>query len=104
MNGKLTQVVCLDVGCGKNSTNDYVEGSDEDENDDDTRVFDKFYAVPNATSDETRPKQDSGAGAGDDSSGDAFDWRQKYFEMEKRLREKENEIATIKRRVLHAVM
>lgn len=101
LNGKLTQVVCLDVGCGKNSANDYAGGSDEDENDDDAREFDGFYTVPNATSGGARSKQD---GAGDDASGDAFDWRKKYFEMEKRLREKENEIATIKRKVLHAVM
>ena len=105
LNGKLTQVVCLDMGCGKNSANDYAEGSDEDENDDDdTRGFDKLYTMPNVTSGGARSKQDSDAGGGDDSSGDAFDWRKKYFEMEKRLREKENEIATIKRRVLHAVM
>ena len=42
--------------------------------------------------------------SGSDLNGSEFDWRKKYFELEKRLREKEEEISTIKRKVLHAVM
>jgi len=112
LKGDFSQVVCLGMMSGKFGQNEDLIGTDEEEeeeeeeeNDDDEGVYDRFeFPSGNTTSRGRRGNRRDVIDDGHDPSGNEFDWRQKYFEMEKRLREKENEIAIIKRKVLHAVM
>lgn len=111
LKGDFSQVVRLGMVSGKFGQNGDLMGTDEEEeevegeNDDDERAYDRFdFPSGNTTSRGGRENRRDGIDNGRDPSGNEFDWRRKYFEMEKRLREKENEIATIKRKVLHAVM
>ena len=113
LKGDFNQVVRLGLVPGKFGQNEDLIGTDEEEeeeveveeeeegeNDDDEGAYGRFEFPTTRR----RGNRRDGIDDGRDSSGNEFDWRQKYFEMEKRLREKENEIANIKRKVLHAVM
>ncbi|KAF8468351.1 ARS binding protein 2-domain-containing protein [Kalaharituber pfeilii] len=100
LKGDFTQVVLL--GSGSNCV---VEGTNGAENEEDVDSdCSGRTAAEKRNSNRGSGGNCGGSRADTDINGNDFDWRKKYFEMEKRLREKEDEIATIKRKVLHAVM
>lgn len=90
---------------GTDEEEDEEEDEEDEEGNEDGDEYKRFDFPPgNTNSSRRRGNKRDRAESGIDPNGLDFDWRRKYFEMEKRLREKENEIATIKRKVLHAVM